>query len=168
MNLNSRRSAWLAVGLGAAALASGSVVLTILLDLSPCHLCIFQRLLFMALAVSALLAAALSLAAGRVAGFASLLVIITGFGTAAFQTWLEMQPPGTASCVGGDPSAIERLVEWLGERMPGLFLATGFCDEPELRILGLTLANASLMAFTTFFLLALWALFLKPNPRDHA
>ncbi|MGF1547845.1 MAG: disulfide bond formation protein B [Thiotrichales bacterium] len=165
MTLSRPRQIWLLIALGAAALAVGSLLLTAWLDLHPCHLCIFQRLLWLALAGFATLAFVWPHAIfGRLA---SLIVIVTGLGVAGYQSWLELQPPGTASCVGGQPGLIERLVEWLGEHAPTLFLATGFCDEPELSILGLTLANASLIGFTTFFVLALWAWSFQPNSRNH-
>ncbi|MFN3595234.1 MAG: disulfide bond formation protein B [Thiobacillaceae bacterium] len=85
-----------------------------------------------------------------------------GGGVAAYQSWLQMQSPGSISCVGGEPGLIERLVEWLGQRVPELFLATGFCEEKELVILGLSLANWALIAFACFFILALWALSKRP------
>jgi disulfide bond formation protein DsbB len=78
---------------------------------------------------------------------------------ATYQSWLQAQPPGSISCVGGEPGLIERLVEWLGQQLPELFLATGFCEEAELSILGLSLANWALLSFAAFFLIALWALF---------
>jgi disulfide bond formation protein DsbB len=64
--------------------------------------------------------------------------------------------------MSGEPGLIERLIEWLGEKLPELFLATGFCEEAELSILGLTLANWAMLSFSLFFLAALWALFRKP------
>jgi disulfide bond formation protein DsbB len=70
-----------------------------------------------------------------------------------------MQPPGSISCMAGEPSQIERLVEWLGQLQPELFLATGFCEEAELSILGLSLANWALVSFSAFLVAAGWALF---------
>jgi len=42
---------WLILALAAAGLVAGSLILTVWLDLYPCHLCIFQRLLLMVIAV---------------------------------------------------------------------------------------------------------------------
>jgi disulfide bond formation protein DsbB len=61
--------------------------------------------------------------------------------------------------MAGEPSQIERLVEWLGQLQPELFLATGFCEEAELSILGLSLANWALVSFSAFLVAAGWALF---------
>lgn len=47
---------WRALGAASAGLAAASLLLTAWLDLHPCHLCIFQRLLFMLLAVLSTLA----------------------------------------------------------------------------------------------------------------
>lgn len=156
---------WLLLGLAAAGLVAGSLVLTTWLDLHPCHLCIFQRLLFIKIAVLCGLAGLLSGGWSRLAGFLTLPLSALGIGVATYQSWLQIQPPGSISCVGGEPGLIERLVEWLGQRLPELFLATGFCEEEELVILGLSLANWALVAFATFFLFGLWTLF---NQRKQA
>jgi disulfide bond formation protein DsbB len=152
--------------LASAAAALGLIVvaiaLTELLHLDPCHLCIFQRLLDMTLVL------AFGLATWRygrpdrvlwlsVAGIVSLV----GMGVAGFQSWEQEFPEDGLSCSGSEPNVIERLVEWLGQRWPLLFLATGFCDSKELVIFGLSLANWSFVSFTGFALVA--ALFLfKP------
>lgn len=54
------RPLWAFLALITAAVALGSLVLTPWLDLEPCHLCIFQRTLFMLMALLAALTAALS------------------------------------------------------------------------------------------------------------
>jgi len=156
---------WLVLGLAAAALVAGSSLLTARFDLHPCHLCIFQRLLFIKLAALGLLAYFLTGGWQRLAGGLILPLAATGLGVAAYQSWLQAQPPGSISCVGGEPGLIERLVEWLGQQLPELFLATGFCEEAEISILGLSLANWALLSFAAFFLVALWALFNKPSTR---
>jgi disulfide bond formation protein DsbB len=157
------QSLWLAIGLAAAGLVTGSLILTVWLDLHPCHLCIFQRLLFMLLAGLGLLAYFLAGGGRRLFGGMTLPVSALGIGVAAYQSWLQAQPPGSVTCMGGDPGLIERLVEWLGQRLPELFLATGFCEEAELSIVGLSLANWALLSFILFFLAALWALFNQPE-----
>ncbi len=154
------RLIWSLLAAGSIALVAGSFVLTDRFNLNPCHLCIFQRLLFMKLAVLYLLAAWLSpRPVGWWSGLASLPIALVGIATAAYQSWLQMQPPGSISCVASEPSPIERLVEWLGQLQPELFLATGFCEEAELSILGLSLANWALVSFIAFLVAAGWALF---------
>jgi disulfide bond formation protein DsbB len=153
---------WLALGLGATALVAASLILTAWLGLHPCHLCIFQRLLFMALAGIGLSGFLLAKVSQRLAAGLTLPIAALGVGVAAYQSWLQAQPPGSISCMSSEPGLIERLIEWLGEKLPELFLATGFCEEAELSILGLTLANWAMLSFSLFFLAALWALFRKP------
>lgn len=162
MKLPTSRQGLLVIGIGASALAAGSVALTALLDLHPCHLCIFQRLLFMLIGVTGIVAAlpATHLRAMHGGSILIALAALVGVCVAAYQSWLQLQPPGSISCAGGEPGSIERLVEWLGGLSPTLFLATGFCEEEELAILGLSLANWALVAFGGILAAALWTLTL--------
>jgi len=162
----SPRLIWLALGMTGAALAVGSLLLTTWLALQPCHLCIFQRLLFMLIAVAGL-AAALT-PAGRVAGLFILPLAAAGGGAAGYQSWLQQQPADLVSCIAGEPGLIERLVEWLGQQIPALFLATGFCEDEALVILGLSLANWALLVFLATLLAAAWALFARPTSGAHS
>jgi len=159
MRLPTPGQTWLGLGLACASLVTASVILTAWLDLQACYLCIFQRLLFMLLAVFSFVAACPAAGwAGRLAGILSLPAAALGVGVASYQSWLQAQPPNTVSCVGGDPSLIERVVEWLGGQVPTLFLATGLCEDEDLVILGLSLANWALVTFCAFLAAALWAL----------
>lgn len=167
-------SRWLAgqrqqriAALGAAAFAlllvAAAVVLTEWLQLNPCPLCIFQRVLDLALA--ALLASAAVLVATRAVRWlfaAALLVASAGIATAAYQSWIQFSPP-QMSCGPAAQGPIERLVAWLGEQVPLLFLATGSCESTELSILGLSLANWSLVAYVA--LAALIALLMRAQRR---
>jgi disulfide bond formation protein DsbB len=92
------------------------------------------------------------------------LVAATGIGTASYQSWLQLQPVGSVACIGSELGPIERLVEWLGQQLPSLFLATGFCDDAALVIFGLSLVHWALLAFVAMFGLALWTLFARPSP----
>jgi disulfide bond formation protein DsbB len=144
-------------------MAGASIVLTLWLDLNPCHLCIFQRLLFMILALIGIAAAWGAGAegsglAGRLIGALALPTAALGAATAAYQGWLQAQPPGEASCIAGTPGLIERWVEWLGQRVPELFMATGFCEEEGLILVGLSLAHWALIGFLICLAAAIWAL----------
>lgn len=157
------RSIWILLALIGAFVALTSLILTPWFDLDPCHLCIFQRLLFMLLALVATLAALTdtpggSRLAARLSGIAFLMLSATGSGIALYQSWLQWQPPNAVSCVGGPLGPIERLVEWLGQQVPSLFLASGFCEDRELVILGLSLANWAVVVFVLAFALAAWTL----------
>ncbi len=151
----SPRSLWLLLAAGCASLVIASLVLTAWQNLHPCHLCIFQRLLYLLLAGAGLAAGLLApRPQARWIGFFALPLAAGGLAVAAYQSWLQAQPPGSVSCVGGELGLIERLVEWLGQFQPELFLATGFCEEVEMTILKLSLANWSVLGFAVCLALA--------------
>ncbi len=150
---------WSTMAIGSAGLAVGSIVLTEWLDLHPCHLCILQRLLFMILALLGGIAAWQSRRpVGRWAGVLSLPVSACGVAVASYQSWLQAQPRGTVTCAAGQPGLIEQWIDWLGQRLPQLFMATGFCEEVELQILGLSLAHWALGAFSASLAMAIGVL----------
>lgn len=158
MNIASTRSLWMLIAAASAALALVSILLTEWLALQPCHLCIFQRLLYMLMAPLALFAALTSGLARRISGTLTALAAAGGAATASYQTWLQAQPAGSVSCIGPEMGRIERLVEWLGMQLPSLFMATGFCEDEGLVILGLSLAQWALVCFLLALLLSLWLL----------
>lgn len=158
-----RKTVWLAIGINALGLVVGSMVLTVWLDLHPCYLCIFQRLLFMLIGVFALLAATGFV--GKLWGGIVLLLSAGGTAVSTYQTWLQFQPPDEASCTGVQPNLIEQLVYYLSDHIPSLFEVTGLCGDKELVILGLSLANWALIAFLSALIASAWALFSKPASR---
>jgi disulfide bond formation protein DsbB len=91
-----------------------------------------------------------------------------GGGVAADQSRLQWQPADSISCIGSPLGPIERLVEWLGRQVPSLFMASGFCEDRELVILGLSLANWAFLFFLGILVAGAWALWRdrrEPNPR---
>jgi protein dithiol:quinone oxidoreductase len=153
---DSDRIILLILAIGSGTLALASVVLTHWLGLQPCHLCIFQRLLLMLIALLALGAALLPGLVRRILGVLVVPAAVAGMATAAYQTWLQEQPPDEVACLGGDLSPLERLVEWLGQLQPELFLATGFCEDKALVVFGLTLVQWALVSFILVLLITLW------------
>ena len=145
-----RRGLWL-LSLAAVALVATAIVLTEWLHLNPCHLCIFQRLQQLFLAVCFAFGGwFLWRPAGRLWVSTGGLMALSGMAVAGFQSWEQWFPELVGGCSGAEPNQIERLVEWLGVRWPTLFMATGFCESKELVIFGLSLANWSFVAFTGF------------------
>lgn len=162
--VDSRVLWWLLAAL-CAGLAVGSLVLTSWFELQPCYLCIFQRLLYLLLAIAFLAAALLTpRPAARWAGFLALALALTGLGVALHQSWLQLQPPGSVSCMGGEPGLIEQWVEGLARLSPELFLATGFCEDAQMVILGLSLANWSALGFIACLALG-WLAWRRPPER---
>lgn len=132
-----------------------SLLLTLWFDLHPCHLCIFQRLLFMLLALlSAFVIWGRPQGARLVAAWLFLLTALGGAAVAAYQSWLQWRPPGGVTCDGGPLGPIERLVEWLGQLQPELFLATGLCADKGMTLGALSLANLAFLAFLACAVLA--------------
>lgn len=159
------RRGLLAVAFGAFGLVAAGLALGELLSLNPCPLCIFQRVLYLLVGLLALLAAlgsdqpALRLGAGG-------LVVLTaagGMATALYQSWLQWFPTPSMECGLADPTLIERLVDWLGQLWPYMFLATGFCSSKEWVFLGLSMANWSIVCFLALGVLA--ALSLRRSVR---
>ena len=149
---------WSVLGVGCLALVAGSLILTAWMDLRPCPLCIFQRLLFIGLGLLALAAAWLEPhRAALLPGLLALSCTVAGIGISAYQVWLQLQPADSASCGGGPLGFIDIVVDWLGEHLPTLFLATGFCEEAGPPILGLGLARWALIGFSSALVVAVWA-----------
>lgn len=147
---------WFAVlALGSWGLVGVGMELQALLRLSPCPLCIFQRLLYLVLGALALFG--LFWPRGRRLLAGAIMAIATGgFATAAYQTWMQAFPHLAPECSFTDPNAIERLVDQLGMLWPSLFLATGFCTSREWEFLSLSMANWSMLIFAGIAALAAW------------
>lgn len=141
------RAWFIALATGSFGLVVAGLILQQMLHLSPCPLCIFQRLLYLLIAVVALagfaLPQALVLWSGLIGSMAA-----GGFLVAAYQTWLQAFPELARECSMTDPNLIERLVDHLGMQWPGLFMATGFCSSKEWVFLGFSMANWSLLCYT--------------------
>lgn len=158
------RSLWWLLTAVCAGLAAGSLLLTSWFELQPCYLCIFQRVLYLLLTLAFALAALLPGTGGKVAGFLALPLSLGGLATALYQSWLQLQPPGSVSCMAGEPSLIEQWVEWLGRLSPELFMPTGFCEDAQMVILGLSLANWSALGFAACLSLG-WLAWRGPRER---
>ncbi len=150
----SSRTGFAVVCLISVLLVTVSLVLTELLALSPCPLCIFQRMLYLLLALPAL--------AGWIwprslywSGGAGLLLSIGGFAAALYQSWLQLSVAESAACEFQELNLLERFVTWAGELAPSLFYAWGDCASAEWTFLGLSIANWSVAAFLGISILLL-------------
>lgn len=140
-----------------AGLVGGGLYLAKTLNLAACPLCILQRMVYLALALSSLIGLGLSrcrLSQGLVAlgnsGLAGLGAFIAGY-----QVWLQRFATDI-SCTANAPWW-EEFVYWAGEKVPLLFEATGLCSEAGWKFLGLAIADWSLLAFSGLLLLSLIA-----------
>lgn len=138
---------WFAtLSLGCFGLVGVGMELQNLLRLAPCPMCIFQRVLYLAIGGLALLGFVLPVARMAWAGLIGLLALL-GVGVAAYQTWMQAFPSLATECGYAEPNLMERLVDWLGMQWPSMFLATGFCASRDWVFLGLSMANWSLLIF---------------------
>lgn len=142
------------IAVAAAALVAAGLVIGELMRLNPCPLCIFQRVLYLALVFWGLCG---FLAPGlrKTWGLLIAATAAGGIATAGYQTWMQLYPELAVQCGYGEMNLIEKLVDWLGMQWPFMFMATGFCTSKE-SILGLTMANWSIPCFLAFLVAGLW------------
>lgn len=138
--------------------AAATVLLTEWLHLNPCYLCIVQRSLAMLVALFLALAVvvhrhSVSLVFLPLTGLSAL----GGMVAAAFQSY-EQWYPHDVSCIANEPNLLEKMVDWLGNQYPTLFMATGFCENKELEIFGLSLANCAFLCFSLIIVAVIWLL----------
>jgi len=156
------RGLFAATGLAAVGLVGGGMGLQQTLNIAACPLCILQRMLYLLLALEAI--AAWTLAGPtqptarprQLAALVMAATALTGAGIAAYQTWLQRFARGV-SCTADQPWW-ENFVNWAGSQWPLLFEASGLCSEAGWKFLGLSIAEWSLIAFTSMTLAMLLAL----------
>ena len=155
---------WLFTGVAACAgLIGFALYLQYFANLEPCPLCMLQRVAFIVLGLVFLIGA---LHGPRITGvriYASLAILsaATGIGLAARHTWLQYNPPQFASCAGDLYSQLERLP--LGRVIANAIRATGDCAKVDWTLLGLSIAEWSMIWFGIFALGSV-ALLLRKRP----
>ena len=155
------RGLFAATGLTAVGLVAGGLILAHTMNLAACPLCILQRMLYLLLALEAVAAWALagSVLTRRVAALGMLATTLTGVWIAAYQTWLQRWAKGV-NCTADQPWW-EAFVNWAGSQWPLMFEASGLCSEAGWKFLGLSIAEWSLVAFTSMTIAMLIALLRK-------
>lgn len=155
------RGLFAATGVAAAGLVAGGLVLAHTMNLAACPLCILQRMLYLLLALEAVAAWALagSVPTRRVAALCMLATTLTGVWIAAYQTWLQRWAKGV-SCTADQPWW-ESFVNWAGNQWPLMFEASGLCSEAGWKFIGLSIAEWSLVAFTSMTIAMLLVLLRK-------
>jgi disulfide bond formation protein DsbB len=160
------RGLFAATGIAAVGLVGGGLILAHTLNLAACPLCILQRMLYLLLALEAIAACLLTGSSPartlprRLAAFVMAATASTGVGVASYQTWLQRFAKG-ASCTADQPWW-EHLVNWAGAQWPLMFEASGLCSEAGWKFLGLSIAEWSLIAFTSMTIAMLAAMLRKP------
>jgi protein dithiol:quinone oxidoreductase len=156
---SSARFRFLLVAIGSFGLLGSGLVLGVMLNLHPCPLCMFQRLLYMVVGFAALFGALIPQSPGVrwAAAGVGIAAALGGIATAAYQTWMQLFPGSIMECGYSEPNLIERLVDWLGVQWEFMFLATGLCSAKDWTFLGLSMANWSIPCFLVLAALLLWA-----------
>src|ERR1043165_8043058 len=143
-----------ALGFACVALVGASLFVQHVLDVEPCPLCIVQRFTYLAL-IPVLFALAFARPSGAVHRsllWGATLLTVGGLGVAGYQTQLQLFPP---SVVESCSPSLAYMLETVGvtDVLAQLFHAGGDCADTSFKILGLTLAQASLLIFTSFAVL---------------
>ena len=134
---------------GALLLVVLAVIMTHLWNLSACYMCMFQRVLYLGIMLALLIAfwrwsdrkiLPLMLVIAS-------LVSLWGFGLAGYQSWLQWFPQLDFNCGVGSQNFMEKTVDWLGQLMPSMFMATGLCEDDSFKIFWLSLAVWSALSY---------------------
>ena len=158
MSLNTR-VAYATLAVVSLGLIGVGLLLQHVVGLDPCPLCIFQRIAYVAVALFALLAASLSpRASSRWVGGLALLSALTGVGIAGWHVWLQLNPQGM-SCGPGLATMLENFP--LTEVLPKVFRGSGDCSESAWTLLGLTIAEWSLLWFVILSAATMYLLFAR-------
>lgn len=123
--------------------------------LQPCYWCNFQRLLYIGLAFFGLCGVLLP-GGRRLWALLGAATALGGVLAAGKQSWMQYAPQSAVECGFGDPTLIERLVDWLGNLWPSMFMVTGLCKDKDWVFLGLSLANWSGFCFLALAGVFLW------------
>ena len=155
-----RAPAWLAAVAATALAAVGLALFTqYRMDMMPCAWCVLQRLVFVAIALGALVGVVLPSLAGRQLGAALVgLLALCGLAAAGFQHFVAAQ---SASCA---MSLADRLMGFTGldARFPEVFAAYASCADAKVDLFGLPYETYSAALFVV---MALVALKVWRNPR---
>ena len=135
--------------------------------LEPCPLCAFQRLAYVAITVVALIAAIHNPTGIFRIVYNMLLIIfaLIGAAIAGRQTWLQHLP---AELVPECDPGMEYMLEVfpLGQALKMVFSGSGECAEVHWQFIGLSIAEWSLICFSSIALATILAIFmLKPERR---
>lgn len=130
---------------------------------NPCPLCIMQRVVFIALMIAFLIAALHGPRKTGAVVYSTLLVLIAlvGAGIAGRHVWLQHLPKDQVpACGPGLSYILERFP--LANALEKIFKGSGECAEVGWRLMGLSVAEWSLVWFV---LLGAWAIFIAAKSR---
>ena len=148
MYLASSRSLFFVAFIGTLLLMGGALYLEHYVGLTPCPMCILQRICVIAFGLVCLLAALQGPAhvGRRIYAGTALLFVLLGGGTAARQIWLQSVPPDQlGSCLPSLEFMINALP--MQDIVRLVFQGTADCAEVKWTLLGMSVPEWSLLAF---------------------
>lgn len=161
--LRGRRLPFALMALWCAALLGCGYYLQSVTGLTPCPLCIFQRVAFMGVGALALLGALLGPAppASRLLAGLLGLAALAGAAIAARQVWLQHLPADRIpECGPGLDFILDAYP--LGEALTTVLRGSGDCAKVDWTLFGLSIAEWSLLNFLGLAALA-WGLCVRPG-----
>ena len=134
--------------------------------LEPCPLCMIQRVFFIALGFVFLIAAIAGPSGFfvKVYGVIAVVLAISGAGFAIRHVWLQWYPPAMESCTADLFTQLQRLP--FGSVIERALYATGDCARIDWTLLGLSIAQWSLLCFVALAILSVVYLTRKPRRSD--
>lgn len=147
-----RDSALIAIALASLGAVGAALFTQYRWDMQPCPWCILQRVIFVAIALAALLALLWRGRLGARVG-ATLVLLLAACGAAA-ATWQHFVAAAAESC---NLTPAERIVSWLtlDERWPEVFTAYASCKDAAVKLFGLSFEFWSLGLFVLLALAAI-------------
>jgi disulfide bond formation protein DsbB len=129
------------------------------LGLTPCPLCIFQRVAVIVVGLMFLIAALHNPGAkgARVYGVLIALAGVAGLIVAGRHIWIQAQPPGTVAACGADLNYLLEIMP-LTEVVSKVLTGSGECGKVDWQFLGLSMPY---WVFISLVLLSAWALLVN-------
>lgn len=157
------------LGLVCAGLVGASYFVQHVVGIEPCPLCIIQRFTYLGL-MPVFFLAAMAPAHGRTQRallWTAAMLALGGLGIAGYQTYLQLFPaPLVAQCSASLSYMLDSMA--VTEVLAKLLHAGGDCSDTSFKVLGLTLAQASLLMFLSLSLSLAMLLRRRPAPAQEA
>ncbi|MEO8935648.1 MAG: disulfide bond formation protein B [Burkholderiaceae bacterium] len=135
--------------------------------LEPCPLCMIQRVVFIAVGLVFLIAALAGPKGAfvRIYGVLAAALAATGIGFAVRHVWLQWYPPAMESCTADLFTQLQRLP--FASVIEKALYATGDCARVDWTLLGLSIAEWSLIWFVALTVLSVIYLTRRPRNRSN-
>ncbi|MEE8321344.1 MAG: disulfide bond formation protein B [Gammaproteobacteria bacterium] len=158
----STRTIFLGLFLACASLLGFGLYLQHMKGIEPCPLCILQRIAYITIAITALIATIHGPGHlfQRIYGSLITLTALAGGGIATRQVWLQHLPPDQVPECG---PGLEYMMEFLpiGEILDLIFTGSGECAEVLWTFLGFSIPQWSLVCFTCLTIVGVILIFKK-------